>query len=78
MRIFRNHADDCRRSARDLPDNEDDLVAYLVQLAGMSGAAGSRQTFFIDGFIAPLPPKDQIQQIIIDKTFLGGNHCGTR
>ncbi len=58
----------------DLPDNEDDLVAYLLQLAGMSGAAGSRVTFFIDGFTGGrLPPKDQIQQIIIDNNpFLGG------
>ena len=64
----------------DLPDNEDDLVAYLVQLAGMSGAAGSRTTFFIDGFIGGrLPPKDQIQQIIIDNNpFSAETNGGTR
>ena len=64
----------------DLPDNEDDLVAYLLQLAGMSGAAGSRATFFIDGFTGGrLPPKDQIQQIIIDNNpFSAESNGGTR
>jgi hypothetical protein len=64
----------------DLPDNEDDLVAYLLQLAGMSGAAGSRTTFFIDGFTGGhLPPKDQIQQIIIDNNpFSAETNGGTR
>jgi Carboxypeptidase regulatory-like domain len=64
----------------DLPDNEDDLVAYLLQLAGMSGAAGSRPAFFIDGFTGGrLPPKDQIQQIIIDNNpFSAESNGGTR
>ncbi len=64
----------------DLPDNEDDLVAYLLQLAGMSGTAGSRATFFIDGFTGGrLPPKDQIQQIIIDNNpFSAESNGGTR
>jgi hypothetical protein len=63
-----------------LPDNEDDLVAYLLQLAGMSGAAGSRATFFIDGFTGGrLPPKDQILQIIIDNNpFSAESNGGTR
>ena len=64
----------------DLPDNEDDLVAYLLQVAGTSGAAGSRVAFFIDGFTGGrLPPKDQIQQIIIDNNpFSAESNGGTR
>jgi hypothetical protein len=64
----------------DLPDDEDDLVAYLLQVAGTAGAAGSRATFFIDGFTGGrLPPKDQIQQIIIDNNpFSAESNGGTR
>ena len=64
----------------DLPDNEDELVAYLLQLAGTSGAAGSRPTFLIDGFTGGrIPPKDQIQQIIIDNNpFTAEGNGGTR
>ena len=63
----------------DLPDDEDDLVAYLLQVAGTAGAAGSRATFFIDGFTGGrLPPKDQIQQIIIDNNpFSAESNGGT-
>src|SRR4029453_17043957 len=40
----------------DLPDNEDELVAYLMQLAGTSGGAGW-PTFSIDGFTGGrIPP----------------------
>ena len=64
----------------DLPDNEDELVAYLMQLAGASGGAGSRPTFLIDGFTGGrIPPKDQIQQIIIDNNpFSADANGGTR
>src|SRR5262249_50001686 len=64
----------------DLPDNEDELVAYLLQIAGTSGAAGSRPTFIIDGFTGGrLPPKEQIQQIIIDNNpFSAESNGGTR
>src|SRR5207248_1260214 len=64
----------------DLPDNEDELVAYLLQLAGTSGAAGSRPTFLIDGFTGGrIPPKEQIQQIIIDNNpFSAEANGGTR
>src|SRR6185436_18448114 len=51
----------------DLPDDEDELVAYLLRLAGTSGGAGTRPSFLIDGFTGGrIPPKEQIQQIIID------------
>src|SRR6185503_6412882 len=64
----------------DLPDNEDELVAYLLQLAGTSGGPGSRPTFLIDGFTGGrIPPKDQIQQIIIDNNpFTAEANGGTR
>jgi Carboxypeptidase regulatory-like domain len=64
----------------ELPDNEDELVAYLLQLAGTSGAAGSRPTFLIDGFTGGrIPPKEQIQQIIIDNNpFSAEANGGTR
>jgi hypothetical protein len=64
----------------DLPDDEEELVAYLLRLAGTSGAAGSRPSFLIDGFTSGrIPPKDQIQQIIIDNNpFSAEANGGTR
>src|SRR5439155_26963200 len=64
----------------DLPDDEDELVAYLLRLAGTSGAAGSRPNFLIDGFTGGrIPPKEQIQQIIIDNNpFSAEANGGTR
>src|SRR5205823_3745897 len=57
-----------------------ELAAYLLQLAGTSGAAGSRPTFLIDGFTGGrIPPKEQIQQIIIDNNpFSAEANGGTR
>src|SRR5205814_6316472 len=44
-----------------LPDDEDELTAYLAQIAGSRGGAGSGATFVIDGFTGGrVPPKDQI------------------
>src|SRR4029079_11440004 len=64
----------------DLPDDEDELVAYLLRIAGTSGAAGSRPNFLIDGFTGGrIPPKEQIQQIIIDNNpFSAEANGGTR
>jgi hypothetical protein len=51
----------------DLPDNEDELAAYLQQLAGATGNAESTANFVIDGFNGGrLPPRDQIQQVIVE------------
>src|SRR5436190_15856869 len=52
---------------KNLPEDEDALMAQLQALAGGSGAAGSTATFLVDGFSnGRVPPRDQIQQIIID------------
>src|SRR5207249_6802573 len=52
---------------QDLPDNEDDLAAYLQSLAGARGGAEQNANFIIDGFNGGrLPPRDQIAQIIIE------------
>src|SRR5262249_17554633 len=49
-----------------LPDDEDELTAYLSQIAGSRGGAGGGATFVIDGFTGGrVPPKDQIQEIRI-------------
>jgi hypothetical protein len=49
-----------------LPDDEDELTAYLTQIAGARGDAGGAATFVIDGFTGGrVPPKDQIQEIRI-------------
>ena len=52
---------------QDLPDNEDDLAAYLQSLAGARGGAEQTANFIVDGFNGGrLPPRDQIAQIIIE------------
>src|SRR5436190_8289852 len=49
----------------DLPDNEDDLLAYLTQLAQLRGGDGT-VTLSVDGFTdANLPPLAQIAEIRI-------------
>ncbi len=50
-----------------LPDDEDELTAYLTQLAGPRAAASGGVQFIIDGFLGGrLPPKDQIKEIRIN------------
>jgi hypothetical protein len=50
-----------------LPDDEDELTAYLTQLAGPRAAAAGGVQFIIDGFLGGrLPPKDQISEIRIN------------
>src|SRR5207237_4153170 len=52
---------------KNLPEDEDALMAQLQALAGGAGAAGASASFLVDGFSnGRIPPKDQIQQIIID------------
>ena len=50
-----------------LPDDEEDMVAYLTELAGPRAAAAGGVQFIIDGFQGGrLPPKDQIKEIRIN------------
>jgi hypothetical protein len=52
-----------------LPDDEDELAAYLSQIAGTRGGAGGSTSFIIDGFTGGrIPPKDQIQEIRISNS----------
>jgi len=51
----------------ELPDDEDELTAYLQQIAGSRGGNAGGGSFVIDGFSGGrLPPKDQIQEIRIN------------
>jgi len=50
-----------------LPDDEDELLAYLTELAGPRAAAAGGVQLLIDGFLGGrLPPKDQIREIRIN------------
>src|SRR5262249_33611394 len=50
-----------------LPDDEDELTNYLIELAGPRAAAAGGTQFIIDGFLGGrLPPKDQIREIRIN------------
>src|SRR5215471_16782669 len=50
-----------------LPDDSDELAAYLTELAGPRAAAAGGVDFIIDGFPGGrLPPRDQILQIRIN------------
>jgi carboxypeptidase family protein/TonB-dependent receptor-like protein len=50
-----------------LPDDEEDMIAYLTELAGPRAAAAGGVQFIIDGFQSGrLPPKDQIKEIRIN------------
>jgi hypothetical protein len=50
-----------------LPDDEDELLAYLTELAGPRAAASGGVQLIIDGFLGGrLPPKDQIREIRIN------------
>src|SRR5215470_2417649 len=52
---------------KNLPEDEDALMAQLQALASGTGAAGASASFLVDGFSnGRIPPRDQIQQIIID------------
>ena len=50
-----------------LPDDEDEMIAYLTELAGPRAAAAGGVQFIVDGFqTGRLPPKDQIKEIRIN------------
>src|SRR5580692_11672991 len=60
-----------------LPDDEDELTAYLTQIAGARGDAGGAATFVIDGFTGGrVPPKDQIQEIRISNNPFSSEFSG--
>ena len=60
-----------------LPDDEDELTAYLQQIAGTRGGAGGNTSFIIDGFTGGrIPPKDQIQEIRISNSPFSAEFSG--
>ncbi len=60
-----------------LPDDEDELTAYLSQIAGTRGGAGGNASFIIDGFTGGrIPPKDQIQEIRISNSPFSAEFSG--
>jgi hypothetical protein len=60
-----------------LPDETDDLVTYLQQVAGSRGEAGADTMFVIDGFTeGRIPPKDQIQEIRINNNPFSAEYSG--
>src|SRR5262245_2352126 len=60
-----------------LPDDVDELVAYLQQVAGSRGEAGADTMFVIDGFTSGrIPPKDQIQDIRINNNPFSAEFSG--
>src|SRR5262245_10911266 len=62
---------------KDLPEDEDAMMAQLQALAGGGGAAGASTTFIVDGFSnGRVPPRDQIQQIIIDTNVFSAERAG--
>jgi len=64
----------------DLPDNEDDLLAYLTQLAQLRGGGDGTVTLSVDGFTdANLPPLAQIAEIrIVNSSFSADGSTGPR
>src|SRR5262247_3257654 len=62
---------------KNLPEDEDALMAQLQALAAGTGAAGSTASFLVDGFSnGRIPPRDQIQQIIIDTNVFSAERAG--
>jgi len=60
-----------------LPDETDNLVAYLQQVAGSRGESGSDTMFVIDGFTeGRVPPKDQIQEVRINNNPFSAEFSG--
>lgn len=60
-----------------LPDDENELAAYLQQIAGSRGGAGGGGSFVIDGFgSGRIPPKDQIQEIRINNNPFSAEFSG--
>jgi len=64
-------------AVEDLPEDEDQLAAYLQELAGARGGAGGQGSFVIDGFSGGrVPPRDQIQEIRINNTPFSAEFSG--
>jgi hypothetical protein len=64
-------------AVKDLPEDEDAMMAQLQALAAGGGAAGASATFLVDGFSnGRVPPRDQIQQIIIDTNVFSAERVG--
>jgi len=64
-------------SVKDLPEDEDAMMAQLQALASGAGAADATATFVVDGFAnGRVPPRDQIQQIIIDTNVFSAENVG--
>jgi len=62
---------------KELPDDEDALMQQLQAIAGGSGAAGANATFVVDGISGGrVPPKDQIQSVIIDTNVFSAEGMG--
>jgi hypothetical protein len=60
-----------------LPDDEEELAAYLQQIAGTRGGVGGGGSFVIDGFTGGrIPPKDQIQEIRISNSPFSSEFSG--
>jgi hypothetical protein len=60
-----------------LPDDEEELAAYLSQIAGSRGGTGGGGSFVIDGFTGGrIPPKDQIQEIRISNSPFSSEFSG--
>ena len=64
-------------AVKDLPDDEEALLARLRALAAVSGAAGRSATLVVDGLTdGNIPPRDQIQQVIIDTNVFSADSAG--
>src|SRR5439155_23354158 len=62
---------------KDLPEDEDQLMAYLQQIAAGAGAAGGTASVVVDGFGGGrVPARDQIQQIIIETNVFSAEGLG--
>src|SRR5262245_14965771 len=62
---------------KNLPEDEDALMAQLQALAAGTGAAGSTASFLVNGFSnGRIPPRDQIQQVIIDTNVFSAEGTG--
>ena len=64
-------------AVKDLPEDEEQLAAYLQELAGGRGGAGGQGSFVIDGFSnGRVPPRDQIQEIRINNSPFSAEFSG--
>ena len=64
------------KAIQDLPEDEDELMQLLVDLAGPGADAAGGATFSIDGFAGSgrLPPRDQIREVRINNNPFSAEH----